>query len=361
MSKYSISIHERFQATAKAAKIEGEKRIVSHGQISERKMGQGILLWSPSIALPITNMPKTHKPKTLISSTVKTDNNESLTARERRQLRNKIREEKAYNWREEVEERLIKKPKKKYTSWTEELNLDNLADSGPQWWVVRCSRVLGQDTAERLAKSLARNYPNIDFKVYVPTVQLKRKLKNGTLSVKSKPLFPGCIFLRCVLNKELHDFIRECDGVGGFVGSRVGNTKRQINRPKPVSADDMEAIFKKAKEEQEIADQAFENDEQGGNSQSDPQNILDSITEPTTKRRSRKSSGSSLDSQLTGRKNKLLIPDSSVRVVSGPFADFSGSLKKLDHKAGKATVGFTLFGKETLVDLNIGEIVLETK
>jgi len=26
------------------------------------------------------------------------------------------------------------------------------------------------------------------------------------------------------MNKELHDFIREYDGVGGFIGSTVGNT-----------------------------------------------------------------------------------------------------------------------------------------
>ncbi|KAK6943565.1 Legume lectin domain [Dillenia turbinata] len=56
--------------------------------------------------------------------------------------------------------------------------------------------------------------------------------------------------------------------------------------------------------------------------------------------KSGKSSGSSLDSQLTRRRNKLLIPDSSARVVSGPFADFSGSLKKLDHKAGKPSLLF---------------------
>jgi transcription antitermination factor NusG len=63
-----------------------------------------------------------------------------------------------------------------------------------------------------------------DFQVYAPAIHVKRKLKNGSYSVTPKPLFRGCVFLRFVLNKEIHDFIRECDGVGGFVGSRVGNT-----------------------------------------------------------------------------------------------------------------------------------------
>ena len=61
------------------------------------------------------------------------------------------------------------------------------------------------------------------FQIYAPAVQVKRKLKNGTLSVKPKPVFPGCVFLWCVLNKEIHDFIREIDRVGGFIGSTVGN------------------------------------------------------------------------------------------------------------------------------------------
>lgn len=61
----------------------------------------------------------------------------------------------------------MKKPKKEKTSWTDELNLDNLAKLGPQWWVVRVSRVKGQYTAEVLARSLARNFPEMDFKVFV--------------------------------------------------------------------------------------------------------------------------------------------------------------------------------------------------
>lgn len=71
------------------------------------------------------------------------------------------------NWREVVEERLMKKPKKFYKSWTEELNLDNLSRLGPQWWGLRVSRVRGQDTAQLLARALIRKYPQFDFKVVI--------------------------------------------------------------------------------------------------------------------------------------------------------------------------------------------------
>lgn len=138
-------------------------------------MKQGLLLWSPChhalspsslafISLPILRT----KPSSSITATLDSTytQKQDLTARERRQLRHERRESKAgYSWREEVEERLIKKPKKKRTSGSEDLNLDNLADLGPQWWAVRVSRVRGDQTAELIARLLARNYPDMEFKV----------------------------------------------------------------------------------------------------------------------------------------------------------------------------------------------------
>ena len=66
------------------------------------------------------------------------------------------------NWKEDVEEKLLVKPKKRYASWTEELNLDNLALLGPQWWVIRVSRVTGQETADHLLAFLeVLDKPNV--------------------------------------------------------------------------------------------------------------------------------------------------------------------------------------------------------
>lgn len=261
------------------------------------------------------------------------------------------------------------KPKKQKGSWMDELNLDNLAKLGPQWWVIRVSRVKGHDTAQLLARSLAKNYPDIEFKIYAPSVNVKRRLKNGSYSVKPKPLFPGCVFLRCVMNKELHDFVKEYDGIGGFLGSKVGNTKRQINRPKPVSGKDMEAIFKRAKEEQEKTDQAFEEEEKNAalnseikNTELELDDVLNDIVDSKPKRGSRKTSNqvTVTDASSTRKDYKLFVPGSTVRVVSGTFSGFTGTLKKLNRKTKMATVHFTLFGKENIADIDVNEIALET-
>lgn len=143
-------------------------------------MKQGLLLRSPcphsllsppslpflSLSIPRTKHTLSPIAATLDSTTTR-EEQQLLTARERRQLRNEKRESKAgYNWREEVEERFIKKPKKKpTTSMAEELNLDKLALLGPQWWIVRVSRIRGDETSDVLARLLARNFPQMDFKV----------------------------------------------------------------------------------------------------------------------------------------------------------------------------------------------------
>ncbi|XP_068644863.1 uncharacterized protein [Aristolochia californica] len=334
-------------------------------------MKQAGLLWSPCTSSPLPfplsspSVLRVSGRKTVIFATLESVNGGQLTARERRQLRSERRESKSTNWKEEVEERLLKKPKKKKASWTDDLNLDNLALLGPQWWVVRVSRVSGQATAELLAKSLMREFPEIEFKVYLPSVHVKKKLKNGTFSEKSNPLFPGCVFLWCTLNKAIHDFVRECNGVGGFLGSKVGNTKRQINRPKPVATEEVEAIFQQAKEEQEKADNTFREEQQAAGifdrTELNPDGSdfqLSTLRKDIKPRRqtTKKGSQPSQNGMNATEDYRSLIPGSSVRVLSGPFAEFRGCLKGLDFKTGTATVGFMLLGKETLTDFHINEI-----
>ncbi|KAG2245852.1 hypothetical protein Bca4012_069100 [Brassica carinata] len=322
------------------------------------KLQGGLLQWSPSSLIP-SAIKTTH----LSISACVVERNHQLTARERRQLRNERRESKSgYSWREEVEERLIKKPKKRYASWTEELNLDTLAEAGQQWWVVRVSRVRGHETAQVLARALARQFPEMEFTVYAPAVQVKRKLKNGSISVKPRPVFPGCIFIRCILNKEIHDAIREVEGVGGFIGSKVGNTKRQINKPRPVDDSDLEAIFKQAKEEQEKADSEFDEGQRAEEEASlASQELLASSSDAieTVETKPKRAPGKAALATETKTKKKKLAAGSTVRVLSGTFAEFVGNLKKLNRKTAMATVGFTLFGKETLVEIDINELVPE--
>ncbi|KAI4339074.1 hypothetical protein MLD38_024055 [Melastoma candidum] len=316
----------------------------------------------PSLSFPINRqlppLPRRRLPPLVAATAESPASSTALTAKERRQLRNQKREAATgHSWRDEVEQRLIKKPKKRRpSSWTEDLNLDNLSFLGPRWYILKVSRVRAHVITDSLARSLCINFPDLEFKLYSPSIKEKRKLKNGSLSVKERALFPGCIFLNVVLNRELHDFIRDCDGVGGFVGSKVGSTKRQINRPRPISTEDIEGIFKKAKQEQEKADQAFQED-------TEPPGVLESKG-PDQDLAGDASIGSSNLPQHSKKSSKsgtpkLPAPGSTVQVISGTFSGFQGNLMKFNRKTKKATVGLTLFGKESMVELDMNEIVTE--
>ena len=109
----------------------------------------------------------------------------------------------------------------------------------------------------------------------------------------------------------------------------------------------MEAIFQQAKEEQEKADRAFEEEQQKEETISpekliiyphlDSKDATISVVGSKPKRRSRKGSKPIADGASKGEHDKLLKPGSTVRVVSGTFAEFSGNLKKLDRKNGKVS------------------------
>ena len=104
----------------------------------------------------------------------------------------------------------------------------------------------------------------------------------------------------------------------------------------------MEAIFRQAKEEQEKADQAFQEEQQGEKTlMSDKLNIeynLDSngvttsVLDSKPKQQSRKRSNTVANG---AKDSKLLVLGSMVQVLSGNFAEFVGSLKKLNRKTGK--------------------------
>eukprot|EP01018_Ginkgo_biloba_P033749 Gb_25331 [translate_table: standard] len=345
------------------------------------------------------------------------DNSETLSARERRRLRNERREQAKSSkppWREEVENKLLEKVKK--PKLTDEMNLSHLAVKGVQWWMVRAPRNSERIVAEDLSKAFPKEYPDMEFDVYLPQIPSKRKLKDGSYSNSKKMLFPGCVFIRCIMNREILDFVRSCPGVCGFVGTKIGNTHRWIIKPNLVPANEMEAIRKKVKEAQEEYDREVEEELsmqeksnkvdsigqdklledfegenvsmfESANPQSDPVTELSTIDRsgkqvgifPKRKSRRRKLSKASADSMAymneSSAKEHMKLKDgvrrdslskqqdsihfgsgSMIMVISGPFAEFTGYLKEFSVDTGKAKVMLKMFGHETPIDLDINQV-----
>lgn len=108
----------------------------------------------------------------------------------------------------------------------------------------------------------------------------------------------------------------------------------------------MEAIFKQAKEAQEKADSEFEEAQRAeeeasllasqqllASSNSD---VIEPVAESKPKRAPRKATLAT-ETKDSKAKKKKLAAGSTVRVLSGTFAEFVGNLKKLNRKTAKVT------------------------
>lgn len=101
-------------------------------------------------------------------------------------------------------------------------------------------------------------------------------------------------------------------------------------------------MSRQAKEEQEKSDQAFEEEEENAvrnseilNTELEPDDVLlTAVVDSKPKRRSRKTADQlAFTNASSGKKDyKLLVPGSTVRVVSGTFSGFAGTLKRLNRK-----------------------------
>ncbi|CAA7055460.1 unnamed protein product [Microthlaspi erraticum] len=187
----------------------------------------------------------------------------------------------------------------------------------------------GQDSVQVLARALAvaRPFPEMESTVYAPAVQVKRKLKNGSLSVKPKPGFPWLHFHRiCIEQRDPSEIVRE---------SEVSYHRFKSWKHVSIRTLSLSLSLKQAKEEQEKAGREFDElqraEEEEEASLASQKLLLASDSENVA----------SLAATETKEK---LAAGSTVRLLSLTFAEFVGNLKKLNRKTAKATVGFTLFG-----------------
>jgi transcriptional antiterminator NusG len=119
-------------------------------------------------------------------------------------------------------------------------------------------------------------------------------------------VFPGYLLTRMALDDDSWYVVRNTPGVTGFVGSGA--------KPTPLSRKEVEDILGVGK--------------------------VEGAEAPTKKARPR------LEFE-TGEQ---------VRVVAGPFADFNGAISEIDVDRSKLKVLVNIFGRETPVELEFGQV-----
>lgn len=136
------------------------------------------------------------------------------------------------------------------------------------------------------------------FEVAIPTEDVM-EIKGGKKTISQKRIFPGYILVEMTLDDDSWYVVRNTPGVTGFVGSGA--------RPTPLSKGEVDKILQKAGAQKPKPKTEFE------------------------------------DGQ-------------AVKVISGPLADFTGTISEINLDQSKIKVLVSIFGRETPVELTFDQV-----
>jgi transcription termination/antitermination protein NusG len=182
-------------------------------------------------------------------------------------------------------------------------------DRPGSWYVVHTQSGYEKKVKSNIESRIgSMNMEDSIFEVVIPMEDVI-EFKNGKKVVVQKKVFPGYLYIRCFLDDQSWDVIRNTPGVTGFVGT--------AGKPIPLSRSDVETALA-VPEEEEVEG-----------------------TGAAAKRQRPK-----LDYEV----------GESVRVKTGPFADFNGQIAEINEDQLKVKVLVNIFGRETPVELEFAEV-----
>ena len=179
-------------------------------------------------------------------------------------------------------------------------------DRPGRWYVVHTYAGYENKVKSNLA-SRVRSMAVEDriFEVVIPMEDVI-EFKNGRKVVVQKKVFPGYLLVRMDLDDHAWYVVRNTPGVTGFVGSGA--------KPTPLSRREVEDIL---------------------------------------------GTGAKLEGPAGEKKARPRLEyevSEQVRVVTGPFADFPGMISEIDVDRSKLKVLVNIFGRETPVELEFGDV-----
>jgi transcriptional antiterminator NusG len=136
------------------------------------------------------------------------------------------------------------------------------------------------------------------FQVEVPEEKVI-ELKDGKRTEKAKKIFPGYVLVEMILDDDSWHVVRNTPGVTSFVGAG--------SKPVPLSTKEVKKILRRA---------------------------------------SSKKARIQFDYKVSD----------VVKIISGPFQDFSGNIIEVSPERGKVKVSVSIFGRSTPVELDFGQI-----
>ena len=170
-----------------------------------------------------------------------------------------------------------------------------------KWYVLHTYSGYENKVKKNLENRIeAMGLENNVFAIEIPTESVT-EIKDGGRRVETeKKVFPGYVLVRMELDDRSWSAVRNTQGVTGFVGSQ-GN-------PSPLTREEYNKIMKRTSHEA-------------------PKKTSTSIE--------------------VGQ---------SVKVISGPLAEFDGVVSEVSPESGKVKVLVSIFGRETPVELSFDQV-----
>ena len=175
-------------------------------------------------------------------------------------------------------------------------------ESSPRkWFIIHTYSGFEQKVADSLrTRSEAFGFSDKIGQILIPTEEVV-ELRNGKKVTSKRLVYPGYVLVEMEMNDELWHAVKNTPRVTGFVGGG--------NAPVPLSADEVNQILYRQ---------------------------ASSAERPRPK--------------MTFEKND------SVRIVDGPFANFSGKVDEVNTERGTLRVMVTIFGRATPVELEFLQV-----
>jgi len=170
-----------------------------------------------------------------------------------------------------------------------------LEEDGRAWYVVHCYSGYENKVRHSIEQRIeTMGMQDKIFDVVVPTEE-EIEIKDGKRRTVERRVFPGYILVQLIMDEDSWYVVRNTPGVTGFVG--MGN------EPTPLRSDEVSKIMNRMEAEAPKVKFNFQ-------------------------------------------------PGEKVRIRSGPFSDFIGTVDEIDIERAKVKVLVSFFGRETPVELD---------
>ncbi len=170
---------------------------------------------------------------------------------------------------------------------------------GKRWYVVHTY----SGYENKVKRALERRIESMDmrdkiFQIKVPTME-ETEIKNGQRHTVQRKVYPGYVLVEMMMTDESWYVVRNTQGVTSFVGSG--------NKPTPLEDTEMLGILKQMEAEAPKVKTSFQ----------------------------------------VGQ---------AVKIIDGPFSEFTGAIDSIDLAKSKITVLVSIFGRETPLALDFLQV-----